>query len=469
MKFHQKSIKIVSSIVTISLIAVFLFAAGGVSNGFAQGEESIRDSRNRYSGLAMSPGLIGKFVGSCYTPATPSLVEPSNDATLDDTTPYFAWNAATDASVYEFILDNDSDFSSSLVDSTSLAATNYTPGESLGAGDYYWKVRGRYTGSGCNTNGGWSETRTFTVAPPVAADDTYQTAPDVALTKDAPGVLENDSDPLGHDLSAVKVSDPAHGTVILNADGSFTYTPEVNFIGSDSFTYKANNGSVDSNTATATINILAANWPVKLKPLDGAAIKSGVTKVKMSWKLPAGSKAKDIRNYEVQLADDAAFTNIVASKTLKATNWTYTKLLPNTTYYWQVRALFKDGTTGNWSTANAATSFNTQLTKGPTLKAPGNNSKQIKDTMKLIWKRPTGCPSTTMYTLLISTDPTFPAGDSIVVDRSGLLTTSYTVRGEELAVSIVPGSTTYYWRVMAFDSSGFREYSNWSSAHSFKR
>ena len=41
------------------------------------------------------------------------------------------------------------------------------------------------------------------------------------------------------------VDDPAHGTVILNADGGFTYTPAANYHGADSFTYKVNDGSLD--------------------------------------------------------------------------------------------------------------------------------------------------------------------------------------------------------------------------------
>ena len=51
------------------------------------------------------------------------------------------------------------------------------------------------------------------------------------------------------------VSGPAHGTLTLNADGSFTYTPAANFNGTDSFTYRANDGSADCNVATVTITV----------------------------------------------------------------------------------------------------------------------------------------------------------------------------------------------------------------------
>jgi VCBS repeat-containing protein len=94
---------------------------------------------------------------------------------------------------------------------------------------------------------------------PVATDDSYSTDEDTVLNVAAPGVLGNDSDVDGDTLTAVKVADPTHGTVALNANGSFAYTPNTDFNGSDSFTYKANDGTADSNVATVTITVNAVN------------------------------------------------------------------------------------------------------------------------------------------------------------------------------------------------------------------
>ena len=65
----------------------------------------------------------------------------------------------------------------------------------------------------------------------------------------APGVLANDTDADGDPLTAVVVTGPAHGTLTLNANGSFTYTPAANYNGADRFTYRANDGTANSNNA----------------------------------------------------------------------------------------------------------------------------------------------------------------------------------------------------------------------------
>jgi VCBS repeat-containing protein len=96
---------------------------------------------------------------------------------------------------------------------------------------------------------------------PVANDDAgYSVAENQTLTTDvASSVLRNDTDVEGTQLTAVLVQGPASGTLTLNAAGSFTYTPNANFNGTDSFQYRASDGTLGSNTATATISVAAVN------------------------------------------------------------------------------------------------------------------------------------------------------------------------------------------------------------------
>src|SRR5690606_29018849 len=71
--------------------------------------------------------------------------------------------------------------------------------------------------------------------------------------------LENDTDPDGDPLTAVLVSGPSNGQLELNDDGSFTYTPDPDFVGTDSFVYQATDGTNSSNEATVTLIVNAIN------------------------------------------------------------------------------------------------------------------------------------------------------------------------------------------------------------------
>lgn len=89
---------------------------------------------------------------------------------------------------------------------------------------------------------------------PDAVADSYNAVEDTPLTISAPGVLTNDVDPGGGTLSAALIANAGDGNVVLSSDGGFTYTPDLNFYGTDSFTYRANNGIL-SPVATVTITV----------------------------------------------------------------------------------------------------------------------------------------------------------------------------------------------------------------------
>ncbi len=92
--------------------------------------------------------------------------------------------------------------------------------------------------------------------PPVANTDAYSVDKSSSLVVSAPGVLDNDTDQESDPLSAVLTSGPSHGTLGLNADGSFTYTPAPGYHGPDSFAYRANDGQANSNNAQVDLRIV---------------------------------------------------------------------------------------------------------------------------------------------------------------------------------------------------------------------
>lgn len=110
---------------------------------------------------------------------------------------------------------------------------------------------------------------------PVANDDNYTTNEDTPLTVPfGTGILaNNDVDPdAGTTLTAQQVAGPSNGTLTLNADGSFAYTPNANFNGTDSFTYQAFDGALPSNIATVTITVRAVNDAPTLNPIGNLSI-----------------------------------------------------------------------------------------------------------------------------------------------------------------------------------------------------
>jgi hypothetical protein len=91
--------------------------------------------------------------------------------------------------------------------------------------------------------------------PLVAGNGSYAANENTTLSVAAPGVLANVQSSVPGSLSAVLVNSVSHGTLNLNSDGSFTYTPASEFVGTDSFTYQATNGSNTSNVATVTLTV----------------------------------------------------------------------------------------------------------------------------------------------------------------------------------------------------------------------
>jgi len=111
------------------------------------------------------------------------------------------------------------------------------------------KLVGRYY-----TNGG-SKLDEFSItnasSPPVANNQA------VTVIKDTPTPITlTATDPNNDPLTYSIVTQPLHGTISTGTEASRTYTPDAGYVGPDSFTFKANDGTVDSNTATVTINVI---------------------------------------------------------------------------------------------------------------------------------------------------------------------------------------------------------------------
>lgn len=112
--------------------------------------------------------------------------------------------------------------------------------------------------------------------PTEAVDDDYSTDEDVELIIAAPGVLGNDLDANNEPLHAVVRSNPGHGSLLLNDDGGFSYTPGPDFNGTDSFSYTASAGDAFADDAMVTITINPINDPPVAEP-ESYAVDEGAT------------------------------------------------------------------------------------------------------------------------------------------------------------------------------------------------
>ncbi len=110
---------------------------------------------------------------------------------------------------------------------------------------------------------------------PVAGADAYTTAQSTDLTVSAPGVLVNDYDEDGDGLTVVTsvVVGPTNGLALLQSDGSFVYTPDPLFVGTDTFTYRIGDGTgrTSDGLVTITVDSTVSSATLYLQPTGPSA------------------------------------------------------------------------------------------------------------------------------------------------------------------------------------------------------
>ncbi|RIK75719.1 MAG: hypothetical protein DCC68_20750 [Planctomycetota bacterium] len=167
------------------------------------------------------------------------------------------------------VLANDTDVDSSTLTARAVSQPEHGALEFNADGTFRYTPNAGFVGVDTFTyvaNDGESDSNVAAVtidvlhAPPTANADAYAIAEDGTLdVSAAQGVLGNDTDTQEHPLSAALVTGPANGSLTLRADGSFTYSPAPNHHGTDSFTYRASDGTIASEFTTVTIAISSVN------------------------------------------------------------------------------------------------------------------------------------------------------------------------------------------------------------------
>ncbi len=201
----------------------------------------------------------------CATGTVNVTVNPVNDPPVASNDSY---NTDEDTALNgSSVLANDSDVDNDPLTAELVSGTSHGTLTLNADGTFSYAPAGNYNGSDSfnykakdSSNAASNiATVSLTINPvndaPVASGESYSMYSNTTLSVPAPGVLSNDSDIEGDSLTAQLVSNVSHGTLAINADGSFIYTPSLNFTGTDSFTYRAFDGTAYSNVVTVTITV----------------------------------------------------------------------------------------------------------------------------------------------------------------------------------------------------------------------
>jgi VCBS repeat-containing protein len=197
-------------------------------------------------------------------------ITPVNDAPVTRGDDYTAAEDETLVVSREGLLANDWDVEGDTLQAVLVTAPEHGDLSLNADGTFTYRPRKDFNGADSFTYraydgaaDGNAASVTIDVTPvndaPISTPDVLATDEDVELRVDAPGVLGNDSDVDGDGLYAVLCSGPAHGSLILNDDGSFTYVPAADYNGPDAFTYRAGDGTLLSEPVTVALTVRPVN------------------------------------------------------------------------------------------------------------------------------------------------------------------------------------------------------------------
>lgn len=232
---------------------------------------------------------------------------------------------------------------------------------------------------------------------PVANADTYDTDEDEVLTVEAPGVLENDTDADAEPLTATGATQPAHGDVTLNEDGSFTYTPDAGWFGTDTFTYRVSDGEDESEPATVTITVTEVEDPPPAAvPTSVSGSASAVTYGQSGAVQVTVTPSAATGNVEV-----LSGTTLLGTGTLSAGQASVAlpaRSLPPGTHTLTVRYA---GTATHLASTGSATVTVSKARATLTVKAPKSVKAGARATVRIAVKAPAGVPVTGKVTVKV--------------------------------------------------------------------
>ena len=372
-------------------------------------------------------------IGGLITPkATPTQVSPSNGATITDRTPYIDWTGGGEYMDFCLQIDDNSDFTSPVVDVFTGFNTYYTVTTSLASDTYYWRVREQDYFS--HTWGAWSGTWSFTVDLTPTVAPTLLSPDDEEFINDDTPVLDWTDVPLatGYRVqiatSTLFLLPEVDGTVT----GSAATSPHLN----DRHWYwrvRGYNSDGDgpwSEKWGFTVDTVPPDTVTLSTPQHGS-ISSDYTPT-YSWLASSGAY-----RYQLQIAYTSDFSSLLRVVTTESTSYTASATL-NGLYYWRVKAIDQAGNESPWSAIRYHV-VDKPVPPAPILVSPPSGTWINDNTPYLGWNPASLAVS---YQVQLSTTPSFTTTERDI-QTSGLY----------YIPSTLPDGT-YYWRVRGRDDIG---------------
>ncbi len=314
-----------------------------------------------YQNMALLSVSIVNLDTTCAAPSLPNLIAPGNGATITNNSPSFDWSDSIHASRYDFLLDDNADFSSPIVSDTNATSSAYILTSTLGEGTYYWKVRGHNTNGKCDVYGNWTAPWSFTISKYPGSFSKSSPANGSSGVSLSPTLSwGNSSGATGYQYCYDSSNDGActnwvsvglTTTVKLNnLDLNSTYYWQVKANNTYSATFADGSGNDfwSFTTVSGTPGAFNKNFPFNL----ATGISTNPT---LSWGASNGATGYE---YCIDRTNDDACDGSWVS-TLNQTKASLVDLDTKTTYYWQARAINSAGSTyadSNWFSFTTLTS-----------------------------------------------------------------------------------------------------------------
>ncbi|MDR8390925.1 Ig-like domain-containing protein [Aliifodinibius sp. S!AR15-10] len=387
---------------------------------------------------------VRSFTTQMASAGTPQLTTPGDGSTGVETEVALNWNSVEYADSYRVELATSSDFSFG-VSTQTVSATSATFTALDFETTYFWRV----TATNSLGDGGTSNVFSFTTRSESQLASPTLTSPTDG-TETSTSVLfswNSVSGATGYRL--LVATDSEFNSITVDNSSIETQLEVSTFDYSTTYYWKvvASDGSKSSESEVRSFTTYSglAAAPVLESPADGAT--DVATEVTLRW-----SVAELADTYRVELSTDSNFGSSVQSKTVSATEASFSGLDFSTTYHWRVTSINSQGDGGT----SQAFGFTTagQVPGPPLLELPADNVSDLEPPVEFFWNQALGEGDiNASYRVQVATDSLF--SDLVANELTSDLTTT---------VDNFLSESIHFWRVRGENSSGNGE---WSEVRSF--